>query len=145
MWGSLLLYSWTLKRMLLIRILDFILVLKTLEIINVILHLRIKVTTLLFNNYEKLLGEKETWMILSILYLIAYLWLRIKTSWWGLPGNKGILSAVCFRSSWPSKKKDFSSKSELISLSAAFWSEIYPISVHIFIIFYSCYSYLHPW
>lgn len=47
----------------------------------VTLHLRVKVMTL-FNNYEKLLGEKETWGVLLILHLIVYLWLGIKTSWW---------------------------------------------------------------
>lgn len=57
---------------------------------SVTLHLKMKVLTL-FNNYEKYIGKKGSWVILSIRHLNASLWLGIKTSLWGLPENKGIL------------------------------------------------------
>lgn len=55
--------------------------------------------TLLFNNYEKLLEKRETWMILLILHLIAYLWLGIKTS------EGAALEVKGFLWSWPRRRK----------------------------------------
>lgn len=56
----------------------------------VTLHLRMKVMTL-FNDYEKLLGEKETWVILLILHLNASFDLGSRPHYGSLPENKGIL------------------------------------------------------
>lgn len=67
--------------------------------------------TLLFNNYEKLLEKKETWMILLILHLIVYLGLGIKISGRGRSESKGILVVLA------TKKKGFSSKLNSPSLS----------------------------
>ena len=88
----------------------------------------------------------------------------------GLSENKGILSIICFWSSWPPKKKGLSLKTVSLlnlgssslssstedlgpvaqpcptpfSISAVFWSEIHSISIDIPIIFYFSYSSTSP-
>lgn len=62
--------------------------------------------TLLFNNYEKLLGKKETFWLSTELRTFAVQ----SRPHDGLSESKGFLNVICFWSSWSPKKKGLSLK-----------------------------------